>query len=133
MKSSQAGYRRAVKVLRRERRNIKRRLQRGGQDTAVAMLGRESVRYDVAERTRAVAAGGLGVATQLVSRLGLDAGINDNVGRTNDTGTDDASEVGHIGTDDEIPLRAIQITIRYYDLSSNQMRQMTLVQSLVNE
>lgn len=80
MKSSQAGHRRAVKVLRRERRKIKRRLeQKGWQDTAAAMLGRESVGYEVAERTRAMAAGGLGVATQLVSRLGLDAGINDNV------------------------------------------------------
>ena len=80
MKGSQPEYRRAVKILRRERRKIKRRLQRKGRlDTAGAVLGRESVRYDVAERTRAVAAGGLGVATQLVSRLGLDAAINDNV------------------------------------------------------
>ncbi len=78
-KSSQAGYQRAVKLLRREKRKIKRRLQRQGRSDSGAVLGRESVRYDVADRTRAVSAGGLGVASQLVSQVGLDAAINDNV------------------------------------------------------
>lgn len=79
MKSSQAGYRRSVKVLRREKRKIKRRLQRQGRKDTGAVLGRETVRYEVADRTRALSAGGLGVASQLVRQLGLDAAINENV------------------------------------------------------
>ncbi|MEX1230129.1 MAG: hypothetical protein WEB58_07815 [Planctomycetaceae bacterium] len=39
-------------------------------------------------------------------------------------------ELGFIGTDDEVPLRAIQIRIRFMDAASNQMRQMTMVFSL---
>ncbi|MEX0714935.1 MAG: prepilin-type N-terminal cleavage/methylation domain-containing protein [Planctomycetaceae bacterium] len=35
-------------------------------------------------------------------------------------------------TNEPRPLRAIQITIRFHDLTSDQLRQMTLVQSLVN-
>ncbi|MEX2287654.1 MAG: prepilin-type N-terminal cleavage/methylation domain-containing protein [Planctomycetaceae bacterium] len=45
---------------------------------------------------------------------------------------DDAGELGWLGTDDEILLRAIQITIRFYDVSSNQMKQLTLQMSLLN-
>lgn len=45
---------------------------------------------------------------------------------------DDATERGIDGTDDVVyPLRAIQITIKYFDLSSNQVRQLTLVYSLI--
>lgn len=48
------------------------------------------------------------------------------------TTIDDNLERGWYGSDDNVfPLRAIQITIRYYDISSNQMRQLTLVQSLL--
>ena len=79
MKSSQAEHRRSVKVLRREKRKIKRRLRQQRRNNTGPVLGREPVRYGVAERTRAVAAGGLGVLSQLVSSLGLDSGINENV------------------------------------------------------
>lgn len=43
------------------------------------VLGRANVCYEVADRTSAVAAGGLGVATQVVSRLHLDVRINEAV------------------------------------------------------
>ncbi len=79
MKSSQTEHRRSVKILRRERRKIKRRLRQQSRENTGPVLGREAVRYSVAERARAVAAGGLGVMSQLVSSLGLDVGINENV------------------------------------------------------
>lgn len=47
-------------------------------------------------------------------------------------GPDDAGELGFPGTDDEIALKAIRITIRYFDVASNQMRQLSLVHSLTN-
>jgi len=47
-------------------------------------------------------------------------------------GIDDAGELGFLGTDDEIPLRAIQIRIRFLDRSSGRTRQLTIVQSLVD-
>lgn len=42
----------------------------------------------------------------------------------------DPSELGWLGTDDEISLKAIQITVRYLDVASGQMRQLTLVHTL---
>jgi prepilin-type N-terminal cleavage/methylation domain-containing protein len=46
-------------------------------------------------------------------------------------GNDDSeNERGWLGSDDEIYLKAIKITIRYFDLASNQMRQVSLVHSL---
>jgi len=49
-----------------------------------------------------------------------------------DAGEEDADEVGWIGTDDERPLRAIRIRIRFYDPKSAQVRQLTLTHSLVD-
>ena len=47
-------------------------------------------------------------------------------------GTDDQYELGWPGSDDVVlPLNAIQITVRFFDVSSDQMRQLTIVQSLV--
>jgi hypothetical protein len=47
-------------------------------------------------------------------------------------GTDDASETGWWGSDDFHPLRAMQITVRYRDVSTNQIRQLTIQQSLID-
>ena len=48
-------------------------------------------------------------------------------------GTDDnPEEIGWPGTDDVAPLRAIQITIRYMDISSNQMRDLTIIHSFAD-
>ncbi|WP_146371490.1 prepilin-type N-terminal cleavage/methylation domain-containing protein [Symmachiella macrocystis] len=44
---------------------------------------------------------------------------------------DDAGELGWIGTDD-VALRAIKITIRYLDTTSNQMRDLTIVHSFAD-
>lgn len=76
MKSSRSEHKRAVKHLRREKRNIKRRLGKSARRDAGPVLGGDGVRFEVAERTRAVSAGGLGVARQLVSWLDLDTAIN---------------------------------------------------------
>lgn len=45
---------------------------------------------------------------------------------------DDASELGWPGTDDFTPLQSIQIRLRYLDPVSNQMRDVTIIQSLVD-
>lgn len=47
-------------------------------------------------------------------------------------GIDDPGEAGWPGTDDVIPLRAIQIKIRYLDVSSDQMRDLTIVHSFAD-
>jgi len=47
-------------------------------------------------------------------------------------GTDDAGEQGWLGSDDEIPLRGIRISIRYLDPASGQMRSLTIVHSLID-
>lgn len=44
----------------------------------------------------------------------------------------DLDEVGWPGTDDFIPLRAIQITIRYLDVSSDQLRDLTIIHSFAD-
>ena len=49
-----------------------------------------------------------------------------------DSGEEDPEEVGWVGSDDERPLRSIQIRIRFYDPQSAQMRQLTLRQALVD-
>ncbi|MFN0198838.1 MAG: hypothetical protein ACKVT0_18985 [Planctomycetaceae bacterium] len=54
----------------------------------------------------------------------------DELGLAGSDDVPDRHELGFIGTDDEVPLRAIQIRIRFVDASSNQMRQMTLVYAL---
>ncbi|MAG93568.1 MAG: hypothetical protein CMJ48_07445 [Planctomycetaceae bacterium] len=46
-------------------------------------------------------------------------------------GPDDAGEIGWLGTDDERPLKAIQIRIRYLDPTSGHMKQQTIVIDLV--
>jgi type II secretory pathway pseudopilin PulG len=50
----------------------------------------------------------------------------------NDGATDNATELGWWGSDDLHPLRAVQITVRFLDVSSNQIRQVTFVHSLVD-
>jgi hypothetical protein len=46
--------------------------------------------------------------------------------------TDEADERGYRNTDDRHPVRAIQIKIRYLDVASGQIRQMTIVHSLID-
>lgn len=51
----------------------------------------------------------------------------------NANGIDDAGELGATGSDDFAPLTAIKITIRFYDVTSNQVRDITGVYPLVYE
>ncbi len=67
----------------------------------------------------------LGGATSPDGAPGV-AGVDDD----NANGVDDAGEDGWLGSDDEIPLRAIQVSVRYLDVASGQIRQVTLVLSL---
>ncbi|WP_339907625.1 hypothetical protein [Symmachiella dynata] len=58
-----------------------------------------------------------------------DQGVDDDGNGT----PDDNSELGWPGTDDVlIPLRAIKITIRYLDTTSNQMRDLTIIHSFAD-
>src|SRR5262249_40413437 len=56
------------------------------------------------------------------------AGIDDNA----DGVIDDAGEIGAPGSDDFLPLSAIQIKITFYDTTSKQLREMTFVHSLLD-
>lgn len=46
------------------------------------------------------------------------------------SGTNETAERGTAGTDDRHPVKALQIKIRYRDIASGQIRQLTIVQSL---
>lgn len=60
------------RILRNRKARIERRLRpRNGSDQAKPMLRGGNVRYEMAERTKAVGCGGLGVMHTLVQRLGL--------------------------------------------------------------
>ncbi len=60
------------KILRNRKRRIERRLERRNwPEQERPMLGRGNIRYEVAEKTRGMNYGGLGVMTQLVKSIGL--------------------------------------------------------------
>ncbi|MDA8385184.1 MAG: IS1380 family transposase [Actinomycetota bacterium] len=64
--------RRVRRTLEREQRKITRRLaQAVAPNTSGPVLGRASISYELAERTKAVAHGGMGMITRLVERVGL--------------------------------------------------------------
>ncbi|MFH5806358.1 type II secretion system protein J, partial [Alienimonas sp. DA493] len=44
----------------------------------------------------------------------------------------DPNEIGYLGSDDEKPLRAVRITVRYYDVGSDRMREESYRHSLVD-
>lgn len=66
------------KILRRDKRNIEKRLERKHyEDQPDPMFRDSNISYEVAERTRAVGFGGIGAIHKLVCRLKLDQLIND--------------------------------------------------------
>lgn len=79
MSTSRAEHRRAVKILRKEKSNSERRRSHQDRRDTGPVLDRGNVKYDVADRTRAISWGGLGLITKMVSQLGLADGINENV------------------------------------------------------
>jgi hypothetical protein len=66
--------------LQKYKRRIKQRLDRNilG-DCSQPMFSASNIHYEIAERTRGIAAGGIGLMHKLVKRLGLDDAINRNV------------------------------------------------------
>lgn len=69
--------RRLRRTLERERRQIARRLAAAvGPNPAGPVLGRANIRYELAERSRAVAHGGMGMIARLVAWAGLAAEID---------------------------------------------------------
>ena len=60
------------RTLERERRQIKKRLERAvSTNTTGPVIGRANISYELAERTKAVAHGGMGAVVRLVERVGL--------------------------------------------------------------
>ena len=65
------------RTLERERRQITKRLERAvATNTCGPVIGRAKISYELAERTRAVAHGGMGAIVRLVGHLGLAAEID---------------------------------------------------------
>jgi hypothetical protein len=58
------------------KRRILQRLDKTRFDGEMPMISASNIAYDVADRTRAISAGGIGMIHQMVKRLGLDQAIN---------------------------------------------------------
>lgn len=67
------------KLARRKRRIEKRLAQRHWKNQPHPMLAARNIRYELAERARAVACGGIGVAHLLAQRVGLPQAIDQNL------------------------------------------------------
>lgn len=69
------------KSLRKRKTGIERRLHRENRpdDTGKPVMSSKGVSYEMAERTQATSAGGIGVVQKMVERVGLDKAINDRV------------------------------------------------------
>ena len=65
--------------LRNRKRNIERRLDKSSFPRECPVISATNIHYEIAERTRAVAAGGIGLIHQMVGRLGLERLINDHL------------------------------------------------------
>ena len=64
--------------LKARKRRIARRLEQADQSgTDRPEMAASNIQYEIADRTRAINAGGIGAAHLLVKRLGLDEAIND--------------------------------------------------------
>lgn len=69
------------KILNRNKRKLAKRLKRKNySDQSEPMFQPGNLHYEMAERGRAIGFGGIGAVHTLVTRLGLDAAINKNVG-----------------------------------------------------
>ncbi len=58
------------------KRRIEKRLDKTKLDGECPMLSASNIHYEIADRTRAISAGGIGMMHQMVRRLGLDKAIN---------------------------------------------------------
>ena len=72
--------RRRRRTIERERLKIEQRLCRAvATNTSGPVIGRSTISYELAERTKAVAHGGMGVVVRLVERVGLAEEIDDSL------------------------------------------------------
>ena len=62
--------------LRARKRRIEKRLDKTKMGRECPVISASNIHYEIADRTRAISAGGIGVIHQMVKRLGLDAAIN---------------------------------------------------------
>jgi len=89
-------------------------------------------RWDSWHRDSALIGGGLPPYSASLLNGGAGADGQPGVAGVDDDGAngpDDPGELGWPGSDDVTPLRAIRITVRFYDVSSAQMRDLTIVHS----
>jgi hypothetical protein len=64
------------RLLAERKRRVAKRLDKTRLPPECPVLSASNIHYEIAERTQAIAAGGIGVMHQLVKRLGLDQAIN---------------------------------------------------------
>lgn len=67
------------KQLAQRKRRIQKRLDKTKLGSECPVLSASNIHYEIADRTRAVAAGGIGLMHQMVRRLGLDEVINEHL------------------------------------------------------
>lgn len=67
------------KQLAQRKRRIQKRLDKTKLGSECPVLSASNIHYEIAERTRAVSAGGIGLMHQMVRRLGLDEAINEHL------------------------------------------------------
>lgn len=76
------GFRVNARIRRKltaRKRRIKKRLDKTRLDGECPVLSASNIHYEIADRTRAISAGGIGMIHQMVKRLGLDRAINRSV------------------------------------------------------
>ncbi len=61
------------------KRRIRARLDKRRFGSDCPVISASNIHYEIAERTRAISAGGIGLIHQMVKRLGLDTAINQRV------------------------------------------------------
>jgi hypothetical protein len=66
--------------LAERKRRIKARLDKTKLDCECPVISASNIHYELADRTQAISAGGIGMIHQMVKRLGLDDAINQRLG-----------------------------------------------------
>ena len=70
------------RLLAARNRRIKKRLDKTKFGGACPMISASNIVYEIADKTRAISAGGIGMIHQMVKRIGLDQAINRALNRT---------------------------------------------------
>jgi len=76
------GFRVNAKVrrqLKARKRRIENRLDKTQFGEECPVISASNIHYEIADKTQAIAAGGIGMIQQLVKRIGLDEAINNRV------------------------------------------------------